>query len=116
MKYVFIETIRLSSISFHKAAYQPPAAAGNVWHQRRHQINWRQRFRLCLHNVVREAFSDAKQRYEAPRLTDELRAQGYQFNVKPAASLRRQGPRAKARAGSVRSVTANMVPPVSENR
>ncbi|HIC5516360.1 TPA: IS3 family transposase, partial [Salmonella enterica subsp. enterica serovar Typhimurium] len=38
-----------------------------------------------------------KQRYGAPRLTDELRAQGYQFNVKTvAASLRRQGLRAKA--------------------
>lgn len=68
-----------------------------VWHQRRHQINRRQRFRLVCDNVVREAFSDAKQRYGAPRLTDELRAQGYQFNVKTvAASLRRQGLRAKA--------------------
>ncbi|ELN70025.1 transposase, partial [Salmonella enterica subsp. enterica serovar Pullorum str. 13036] len=57
----------------------------------------RQRFRLVCDNVVREAFSDAKQRYGAPRLTDELRAQGYQFNVKTvAASLRRQGRRAKA--------------------
>ncbi|MBB7439981.1 DDE-type integrase/transposase/recombinase, partial [Escherichia coli] len=38
-----------------------------------------------------------KQRYGAPRLTDELRAQGYHFNVKTvAASLRRHGPRAKA--------------------
>ncbi|EHY4687939.1 IS3 family transposase, partial [Salmonella enterica subsp. enterica serovar Agona] len=68
-----------------------------VWHQRRHQINRRQRFRLVCDNVIREAFSDAKQRYGAPRLTDELRAQGYQFNVKTvAASLRRQGLRAKA--------------------
>lgn len=68
-----------------------------VWHQRRHQINRRQRFRLVCDNVVREAFSDAKQRYGAPRLTDELRAQDYQFNVKTvAASLRRQGLRAKA--------------------
>ncbi|EKJ1471429.1 IS3 family transposase, partial [Salmonella enterica] len=68
-----------------------------VWHQRRHQINRRQRFHLVCDNVFREAFSDAKQRYGAPRLTDELRAQGYQFNVKTvAASLRRQGLRAKA--------------------
>ncbi|EMK1706008.1 IS3 family transposase, partial [Salmonella enterica] len=68
-----------------------------VWHQRRHQINRRQRFRLVCDNVVREVFSDAKQRYGAPRLMDELRAQGYQFNVKTvAASLRRQGLRAKA--------------------
>ncbi|OAM55897.1 transposase, partial [Salmonella enterica subsp. enterica serovar Agona str. 400100 30-11] len=30
-----------------------------VWHQRRHQINQRQQFRLVCDNVVREAFSDA---------------------------------------------------------
>ncbi|HAU7062734.1 TPA: IS3 family transposase, partial [Salmonella enterica subsp. enterica serovar Wangata] len=77
--------------------YQVARSGWYVWHQRRHQINRRQRFRLVCDNVVREAFSDAKQRYGAPRLTDELRAQGYQFNVKTvAASLRRQGLRAKA--------------------
>ncbi|EGH5015765.1 Transposase for insertion sequence element IS904 [Salmonella enterica] len=68
-----------------------------VWHQRRHQINRRQYFRPVCDNVVREAFSDAKQRYGAPRLTDELRAQGRVYNIKTvAASLRRQGLRAKA--------------------
>lgn len=72
--------------------FQVARSGWYVWHQRRHQINRRQRFRLVCDNVVREAFSDAKQRYGAPRLTDELRAQGYQFNVKTvAASLRRQG-------------------------
>lgn len=92
------KTIRLSSISKPCAVYYQIARSGwYVWHQRRHQINRRQRFRLVCDNVVREAFSDAKQRYGAPRLTDELRAQGYQFNVKTvAASLRRQGLRAKA--------------------
>ncbi|HFD6160568.1 TPA: IS3 family transposase [Salmonella enterica] len=92
------KTIRLSSISKPCAVYYQVARSGwYVWHQRRHQINRRQRFRLVCDNVVREAFSDAKQRYGAPRLTDELRAQGYQFNVKTvAASLRRQGLRAKA--------------------
>ena len=50
-----------------------------------------------LHSVVLAAFTRSKQRYGAPRLTDELRAQGYPFNVKTvAASLRRQGLRAKA--------------------
>jgi len=48
-------------------------------------------------NVVLAAFTRSKQRYDAPRLTDVLRAQGYYFNVKTvAASLRRQGLRAKA--------------------
>ncbi|ENB03719.1 putative transposase insF for insertion sequence IS3A/B/C/D/E/fA domain protein, partial [Escherichia coli 2866350] len=35
-----------------------------------------------LRSVVLAAFTRSKQRYGAPRLTDELRAQGYPFNVK----------------------------------
>ncbi len=66
-----------------------------VWHQRHHQINRRQQFHLVCDNVFRK--HSVTKRYGAPRLTDELRAQGYQFNVKTvAASLRRQGLRAKA--------------------
>ena len=48
-------------------------------------------------SVVLTAFTRSKQRYGAPRLTDELCARGYHFNVKAVtASLRRQGQRAKA--------------------
>ncbi|EIY2848530.1 IS3 family transposase [Salmonella enterica subsp. enterica serovar Anatum] len=98
MKYVFIEKYQAEfNIKAMCRVFQVARSGWYVWHQRRHQINRRQRFRLVCDNVVREAFSDAKQRYGAPRLTDELRAQGYQFNVKTvAASLRRQGLRAKA--------------------
>ncbi|ECC3267226.1 IS3 family transposase [Salmonella enterica] len=98
MKYVFIEKHQAEfNIKAMCRELQIARSGWYVWHQRRHQINQRQRFRLVCDNVVREAFSDAKQRYGAPRLTDELRAQGYQFNVKTvAASLRRQGLRAKA--------------------
>ncbi|EAO4365389.1 IS3 family transposase [Salmonella enterica] len=98
MKYVFIENHQAEfNIKAMCRVFQVARSGWHVWHQRRHQINRRQRFRLVCDNVVREAFSDAKQRYGAPRLTDELRAQGYQFNVKTvAASLRRQGLRAKA--------------------
>ncbi|EMI9184552.1 IS3 family transposase [Salmonella enterica] len=98
MKYVFIEKHQAEfNIKAMCRVLQIARSGWYVWHQRRHQINRRQRFRLVCDNVVREAFSDAKQRYGAPRLTDELRAQGYQFNVKTvAASLRRQGLRAKA--------------------
>ena len=69
-----------------------------------------------LHSVVLAAFTRSKQRYGAPRLTDELRAQGYHFNVKTvAASLRRQGLRAKAsRKFSPVSYRAHGLP-VSEN-
>ncbi|EBN9302078.1 IS3 family transposase [Salmonella enterica] len=98
MKYVFIEKHQAEfNIKAMSRVLQIARSGWYVWHQRRHQINQRQRFRLVCDNVAREAFSDAKQRYGAPRLTDELRAQGYQFNVKTvAASLRRQGRRAKA--------------------
>ncbi|MTG36554.1 IS3 family transposase, partial [Klebsiella pneumoniae] len=54
-------------------------------------------FRMSCDSAVYEAFHWAKQRCGAPRLNDELHAQGYRFNVKTvAASLRRQGLRAKA--------------------
>ncbi|MFQ8717710.1 MAG: IS3 family transposase [Enterobacter hormaechei] len=53
----------------------------------------RQQFRLVCDTAVRQAFTEAKQRYGAPRLADELP----EYNVKTiAASLRRQGLRAKA--------------------
>lgn len=98
MKYVFIEKHQAEfSIKAMCRVLQVARSGWYVWHQRRHQINRRQQFRLVCDNVVREAFSDAKQRYGAPRLTDELRAQGRVYNIKTVvASLRRQGLRAKA--------------------
>ena len=57
------------------------------------QINPRQQFRLVCDDAVRNAFAEAKQRYGAPRLAEELP----EYNIKTiAASLRRQGLRAKA--------------------
>ncbi|PLV44714.1 IS3 family transposase, partial [Erwinia sp. B116] len=54
-------------------------------------------FRHDCDSVVSNAFSRAKQRYGAPRLAEELRAQGLTYNVKTiASSLRCQGLRAKA--------------------
>ena len=92
MKYVFIEKHQAEfSIKAICRVLQVARSGWYIWHQRRHQISRRQRFRLVCDNVVREAFSDAKQRYGAPRLTDELRAQGLVYNIKTvAASLRRQ--------------------------
>ncbi len=75
MKYVFIEKHQAEfSIKAMCRVLQVARSGWYVWHQRRHQINRRQQFRLVCDNVVREAFSDVKQRYGAPRLTDELRA------------------------------------------
>lgn len=60
---------------------------------RRHRPGPRQQFRLVCDEAVRKAFTEAKQRYGAPRLADELP----EYNIKTiAASLRRQGLRAKA--------------------
>ena len=53
-----------------------------TWCQRRTRISTRQQFRQHCDSVVLAAFTRSKQRYGAPRLTDELRAQGYPFNVK----------------------------------
>jgi transposase InsO family protein len=68
-----------------------PAAAGTPGVC--HQISPRQQFRHTCDVAVRQAFGDAKQRYGAPRPADELPA----YNIETiAASLRRQGLRAKA--------------------
>ncbi|EJS0741265.1 IS3 family transposase, partial [Escherichia coli] len=87
-----------------------------TWCQRRTRISPRQQFRQHCDSVVLVAFTRSKQRYGAPRLTDELRAQGYHFNVKTVvASLRRQELRAKAsRKFSPVSYRAHNLP-VSEN-
>ncbi|EGG5220092.1 IS3 family transposase, partial [Salmonella enterica] len=96
MKYVFIEK--------HQAEFSIQAmcrvlyVARSGWYAWRNRCLWvdaRQQFRLSCDAAVSTAFHQAKQRY-APRLADELRARGHTFNVKTvAASLRRQGLRAK---------------------
>lgn len=69
-----------------------------VWLRRRHQMSLRQQFRLTCDAAVHKAFFEAKQRYGAPRLADELP----EFNIKTiAASLRRQGLRAKVQPGQL---------------
>lgn len=58
-----------------------------------HQIRPRQQFRLTSDKAVHQAFTAAKQRYDALRLADELP----EYNIKTiAASLRRQGLHAEA--------------------
>ncbi|ELC6795921.1 IS3 family transposase, partial [Salmonella enterica] len=98
MKYVFIEKHQAEfSIKAMCRVLLVARSGWYVWKQRQVRLNSRQQFRLGCDSAVHEAFHRAKQRYGAPRLTDELHAQGYRFNVKTvAASLRRQGLRAKA--------------------
>jgi putative transposase len=98
MKYVFIEKHQAEfSIKTMSRVLRVARSGWYIWEQRRVKLNSRQQFRLRCDSVVHDAFHRAKQRYGAPRLTDELHAQGYRFNVKTvAASLRRQALRAKA--------------------
>ncbi|WP_113707606.1 IS3-like element IS3 family transposase, partial [Escherichia coli] len=117
MKYVFIEKHQAEfSIKAMCRVLRVARSGWYTWCQRRTRISTRQQFRQHCDRVVLAAFTRSKQRYGAPRLTDELRAQGYPFNVKTvAASLRRQGLRAKAsRKFSPVSYRAHGLP-VSEN-
>ncbi|WP_145564331.1 IS3 family transposase [Yersinia aldovae] len=94
MKYVFIENHRAEfSIKAMCRVLRVARSGWYAWRLRRQQITPRQQFRLVCDTAVRKAFTEAKQRYGAPRLADELP----EYNVKTiAASLRRQGLRAKA--------------------
>jgi hypothetical protein len=94
MKYVFIENHQAEfSIKAMCRVLRVARSGWYAWCLRRHQLNHRQQFRLACDAAVSKAFTEAKQRYGAPRLADELP----EYNVKTiAASLRRQGLRAKA--------------------
>ncbi|HAH2772349.1 IS3 family transposase [Escherichia coli] len=94
MKYVFIENHRAEfSIKAMCRVLRVARSGWYVWLRRRYQMSLRQQFRLTCDAAVHKAFFEAKQRYGAPRLADELP----EFNIKTiAASLCRQGLRAKA--------------------
>lgn len=94
MKYVFVENHRAEfSIKAMCRVLRVARSRWYAWRLRHHQPGRRQQFRQVCDAAVRRAFSDAKQRHGAPRLADELP----RYNIKAiAASLRRQGLRAKA--------------------
>ena len=84
-----------------------PAAAGITWCQRRTRISTRQQFRQHCDSVVPRLLPGQNSVIGAPRLTDELRAQGYPFNVKPwrqACAVRDWGQRPPG--SSARSATS----------
>lgn len=95
MKYVFIENPRTEfNIKAMCRVLRVARSNWYVWLRRRHQMSQSQQFRLTCDAAVQKAFTEAKQRYGAPRLADELS----EYNIKTiAASLRRQWLRAKAR-------------------
>lgn len=94
MKYVFIEKHRAEfSIKAMCRVLRIARSGWYAWRLHRHQIRPRQQFRFICDKAVHQAFIAAKQRYGAPRLAGELP----EYNIKTiAASLRRQGLRAKA--------------------
>ncbi|HFD3002400.1 IS3 family transposase, partial [Escherichia coli] len=98
MKYVFIEKHQAEfSIKAMCRVLRVARSGWYAWRIRRLQLSPRQQFRRQCDKAVSQAFHQAKQRYGAPRITDELREQGVKYNIKTvAASLKRQGLRAKA--------------------
>lgn len=94
MKYVFIEKHQAEfSVKAMCRVLRVARSGWYTWRLRHHRPGPRQQFRLICDEAVRKAFTEAKQRYGAPRLADELP----EYNIKTiAASLRRQGLRAKA--------------------
>jgi putative transposase len=93
MKSVFIENLRAEfSVKTPCWVLWVARSGWYAWHLRRQQITPRQQFRLVCDTAVRQAFTEEKQRYGAPRLADVLP----EYNVKTiAASLCCQGLRAK---------------------
>ncbi|EBF4220912.1 IS3 family transposase [Salmonella enterica] len=98
MKYVFIENHQAEfSIKTMCRVLRVDRSGWYAWRSRCTVISARQRFRQDCDSRVSNAFSLAKQHYGAPRLAEELHAQGLTYNVKTiASSLRLQGLRAKA--------------------
>ncbi len=113
MKYVFIENHRAEfSIKAMCRVLRAARSGWYAWLRRRHQMSLLQQFRLICDAAVHKVFFEAKQRYGALCLAEELP----EFNIKTiAASLRRQGLRAKAsRKSSPVSYRAHGLP-VLEN-
>lgn len=98
MKYVFIEKHQAEfSIKAMCRVLRVASSGWYTWCQRLIRISTHQQFRQHCDSSARKAFIWSKQRFDEPCLTDELRAQGYHFNVKTVtAGLHRQGLRARA--------------------
>jgi len=89
MKYVFIEKYQAEFSA--KAMFRVLRLARNgcyAWLRHRHQPGPRQQFRLICDTAVSQAFTEAKQRYGAPRLACELS----EYNIKTIAASRNFSP------------------------
>lgn len=71
MKYVFIEKHRAEfSVKAMCRVLRVARSGWYAWRLRRHPLSHRQQFRLVCDTAVSKAFTEAKQRYGAPRLAD----------------------------------------------
>ncbi len=88
-----------------------------AWRGRREHPSARQRRREGLDRQVHQAFTARKGRSGSPGLTRDLRDQGHRYNRKTvAASLRRQGLRAKAAKKFKATTNSRHHLPVAPNR
>lgn len=83
MKYVFIEKhLAEFSVKAMRRVLRVARSGWYAWLRRCHQPGPRQQFRLICDTTVSQAFTEAKQRYGAPRLADELP----EYNIKTIAA------------------------------
>lgn len=87
-----------------------------VWHRRQHQPSARQQRREHLDRQVAEAFALRKGRSGSPGLTRDLYDHGHRYDQKTiAASMKRQGLRAKAAKKFKATTNSNHNMPVAPN-
>ena len=92
MKYVFIENHQAEfSIKAICRVLRIARSGWYAWRLRHHQQSPRQQFRLICNAAVRKAFTEAKQRYGAPRLADETAGVQHQKHCCQSASSGAQG-------------------------
>ena len=98
MKYAFIQQHTGSfGVSAMCRVLEASRSGFYAWRRRQDHPSPRKQRQEQLDQQVAEAFEASKKRSGAPRLSLDLRAQGQQYNRKTvAASLKRQGLRAKA--------------------
>ncbi|SEA62689.1 hypothetical protein SAMN02982996_02077 [Lonsdalea quercina] len=98
VKYVFIDKHQVEfSIKAMCWVLRVARSGWYAWQNRRTVTAFVGSSGAAVTAAVHETFWQAKQRYGAPCLADELHAQGYCYNMKSvAASLRLQAQRAKA--------------------
>lgn len=117
MKYAFIhESTGDFSVSVQCRAFGVSRSGYYYWQHRRQNPSKRQLEREQLDRFVAEAFEARKGRSGAPGLTFNLDEQGHSYNRKTvAASLRRQGLRAKAAKKYKATTNSDHNLPVAQN-